>query len=94
MSEGARLGTSVGRLSAPLAMVVHSHADVSGIACRYSSLGNHDVLGGIEGVNEQIAYTKKNKAWYLPARCGIARIANAPQLAMNGRAHASAATCL
>ncbi len=46
----------------------------AGVSCahRYSSLGNHDVLGGIQGVNEQIAYTKKNAAWYLPARCAPA----------------------
>jgi len=38
---------------------------------RYSSLGNHDVLGGIQGVNEQIAYTNKHPGWYLPARCAL-----------------------
>jgi len=32
------------------------------------------VLGGIEGVNAQIAYSKVNKEWVLPARYFARRI--------------------
>ena len=35
---------------------------------RYSTIGNHDILSDIEGVDEQIAYSKKNSKWVLPAR--------------------------
>jgi hypothetical protein len=41
---------------------------------RYGSLGNHDVLGGIQGVDDQIAYTHENPEWYLPARYFAKRI--------------------
>ena len=32
------------------------------------------MLGGIQGVDDQIAYTKENPEWYLPARYFAKRI--------------------